>query len=96
MKERNTNWRTTVYQLNMLGVNNSRLVELMNAKPFNPNAFLAGHKHATLKRLESQASLRSASKTTQHHTKSDVITLRTTTWGGRGKVSHSDRNFILI
>jgi len=34
----------------MLGMSNSRLVEVMNAKPFNPDAFLAGHKHATLKR----------------------------------------------
>ena len=39
-----------MYQLNMLGMSNSRLVEMMNAKPFNPDAFLAGHKQATLKR----------------------------------------------
>ena len=85
-----------MYQLNMLGMSNSRLVEVMNAKPFNPDAFLAGHKQATLKRLESQASRCSANKTTQHHTYSDAISLRTTTGGGRGKVGHSDRNFILI
>ena len=72
-----------MYQLNMLGMNNNRLVEVMNEKPFNPVAFLAGHKQATLKRR-------------QHHTKSDAISLRTTTGGGRGKVGHSDRNFILI
>ena len=85
-----------MYQLNMLGMSNSRLVEVMNAKPFNPDAFLAGHKQATLKRRQSQASLRSSSKTTQHHTYSDNTSLRTTTGGGRGKVGHSDRNFILI
>ena len=56
---------------------------VMNGKPFNPVAFLAGHKQATLKRR-------------QHHTKSDTISLRTTAGGGRGKVGHSDRNFILI
>ena len=56
---------------------------VMNGKPFNPDAFLAGHKHATLKRR-------------QHHTYSDNTSLRTTTGGGRGKVGHSDRNFILI
>lgn len=39
-----------MYQLNMLGMSNNRLVEMMNTKPFNPDAFLAGHKHATLKR----------------------------------------------
>ena len=72
-----------MYQLNMLGMSNSRLVEVMNAKPFNPDAFLAGHKQATLKRR-------------QHHTKSDAISLRTTTGGGRSGVGHSDTNFILI
>ena len=72
-----------MYQLNMLVMSNSRLVEVMNAKPFNPDAFLAGHKQATLKRR-------------QHHTYSDAISLRTTTRGGRGKVGHRDRNFILI
>ena len=66
-----------MYQRNMLGMGNSRLVEVMNAKPFNPDAFLAGHKQATLKRR-------------QHHTKSDAISLRTTTGGGRGKVGHRD------
>ena len=72
-----------MYQLNMLGMSNSRLVEVMNEKPFNPDAFLDGHKHATLKRR-------------QHHTYSDNTSLRTTTGGGRGKVGHRDRNFILI
>ena len=72
-----------MYQLNMLGMSNSRLVEVMNAKPFNPDAFLAGHKQATLKRR-------------QHHTYPDTTSLRTTAGGGRGKVGHSDTNFILI
>ena len=40
----------------------STLFDMMNAKPFNPDAFLAGHKQATLKRLESQASRCSAKK----------------------------------
>ena len=48
-----------MYQLNMLGMNNSRLVEVMNEKPFNPDAFLAGHKYATLKRLARLRPLRS-------------------------------------
>ena len=85
-----------MYQLNMLGMSNSRLVEVMNTKPFNPDAFLDGHKQATLKRRQSQASRCSSSKTTQHHTYSDNTSLRTTTGGGRGKVGHRDTNFILI
>ena len=58
-----------MYQLNMLVMSNSRLVEVMNAKPFNPDAFLAGHKQATLKRR-------------QHHTYSDAISLRTSVGEG--------------
>ena len=61
----------------MLGMSNSRLVEVMNTKPFNPDAFLAGHKHATLKR-------RAAGATPPPRR------------GGRGRVGHSDTNFILI
>lgn len=70
-----------MYQLNMLGMSNSRLVEVMNTKPFNPDAFLAGHKQATLKRR-------------QHHAYSDNTSLRTTTGGGRSGVGH--RNSILF
>ena len=72
-----------MYQLNMLGMSNSRLVEVMNEKPFNPVDFLAGHKQATLKRR-------------QHHTESDSTSLRTTGRGQAKGVGHRDTNFILI
>ena len=56
---------------------------VMNGKPLDRKAFENGHTLATLKRR-------------QHHTYSDNTSLRTTTGGGRGKVGHRDRNFILI
>ena len=74
---------------------------VMNGKPLDRKAFEKGQQLARAKRAMNRSSLglialAPQTKSTKHHTYSDNTSLRTTTGGGRSKVGHSDRNFILI
>ena len=69
---------------------------VMNGKPLDRKAFENGQQLARAKRAMNRSSQAPQTKSTKHHTESDSTSLRTTTGGGRGKVGHSDTNFILI
>ena len=69
---------------------------VMNGKPLDRKAFENGQQLARAKRAMNRSSQAPQTKNTKHHTYSDNTSLRTTTGGGRGKVGHRDRNFILI
>ena len=69
---------------------------VMNGKPLDRKAFEKGQQLARAKHAINKSSQAPQTKTTQHHTYSDNTSLRTTTGGGRSKVGHRDRNFILI